>query len=413
MTIKIKLREVIYALADALDLVGIDEVEHGKRVGYMSVECGKQLGLKQETLDILFHAALLHDCGVSSSNSLQHLIKEMEWNNVDEHCRRGSELLLSVEPFAHLTPVIRHHHTHWDMLQDVNITANNAQLSNLIFLMDRVDALAASQEGKDILSKRAFIQKTITQYGGSLFSPELIELFLSVSAKEAFWITLETRHLCHYLREKEEVKDAIIIDFQELKQIAGIFANIVDAKSAYTHEHSLGVSNLAHLLAQKCNLSFATCEKLEVAGLLHDLGKLQVPDTILEKPGILTAEERTVISRHSFETYQILKKISGIEDIAEWAGFHHETPGGHGYPFQLKDQELRLEARIIGVADVFQALAQKRPYRDPMPIAQIMRMLKEFARENRLDGNLIHLVENNLEECWQAALCYDRTKLSS
>ncbi|EIJ42983.1 putative domain HDIG-containing protein [Beggiatoa alba B18LD] len=409
MTIKIKLREVIYALADALDLVGIDEVEHGKRVGYMAVECAKQIGLEQGELDTLFHAALLHDCGVSSSNSLQHLIQDIDWKNVDEHCRRGSELLQGVEPLSHLTPVIRHHHTHWDRLQQTHyITANTAQLSNLIFLMDRVDAIAVAHYGKDILAKKDTIQNIICKYKGTLFAPELIDLFMSVSAKEAFWITLETRHLYRYLREKEVTQDTITIDFQELKQIAGIFANIVDAKSSYTHEHSLGVAQLARLLAYKCHLPFAVCEKVEVAGLLHDLGKLQVPDAILEKPGKLTPEERTVISRHSFETYQILKKITGLEEIAEWAGFHHETPGGHGYPFQLRDKELCLEARIIGVADVFQALAQKRPYREPLSIQDILKILREFAKEGRLDGNLVNLVAENLEECWYAARCYDR-----
>ena len=79
---------------------------------------------------------------------------------------------------------------------------------------------------------------------------------------------------------------------------------------------------------------------LEVAGLLHDLGKLNVPDEILEKPGPLTGEERMIMMRHSFESYQILRRISGFEQIAEWAAFHHEVLTGTGYPFRKDKKEL-------------------------------------------------------------------------
>ena len=110
----------------------------------------------------------------------------------------------------------------------------------------------------------------------------------------------------------------------------------MDAKSPFTAEHSVGVSRLARFLAERLGVSIENCEKLEIAGLLHDLGKLRVPDEILEKPGRLDKRERKIINTHSYETFQILRNIRGFEEITRWAAYHHEEPDGSGYPFHLK-----------------------------------------------------------------------------
>ena len=146
---------------------------------------------------------------------------------------------------------------------------------------------------------------------------------------------------------------------------------------------------------------------LEVAGLLHDLGKLIIPDEILEKPGPLTEEEKAIMMRHSFESYQILYRINGFEAIAQWAAFHHETLSGKGYPFHLNEEGLELEARIIAVADVFQALSQNRPYRDSLPAEKIMVVLNNMAAEGHLDHQLTSLIESHLNECLRKATCVE------
>ena len=116
-----------------------------------------------------------------------------------------------------------------------------------------------------------------------------------------------------------------------------------------------------------------------------------MPDEILEKPGALTCEERSLIEHHSFETYQILRGIVGLEDIALWAAYHHEKPNGRGYPFHCGGTELTLEMRIIAVSDVFQALAQHRPYRQPLSPAQVLEMLRAFVNRNQLDRGVVGL----------------------
>ncbi|MGB5065102.1 MAG: HD domain-containing phosphohydrolase [Candidatus Competibacter sp.] len=403
MSVTINLSQAIHALSDVLDLVGVDEVLHSKRVGFMALQCGRALGLDEPDLENLFHAGLLHDCAVSSTILHQRLINELDWEGVEYHGIRGDELLAAFAPLAHLAPLIRHHHTHWDAFPALKVPETTARLANLIYLADRVDSLAIPHYERDLLLARHAVRETIWRLSGSFFAPDLVALFMDLSASEAFWFCLEARHLTRFIHEQERESRLVPVSFPELRQLALLFARVVDAKSPYTMEHSLGTARLARLLAEWSDLPAETCEKIEVAGLLHDLGKLQVPDEILEKTGPLTSEERAMIQRHSFETYQILRGIGGLEDIAIWAAYHHETPDGQGYPFHCGGAALTLEMRVIAVADVFQALAQQRPYRQPLSPARILEMLQAFVQQNRLDGTVVERVGENLESSWRAA----------
>ena len=350
----IDLRQAIYALSDMLDLVGVEEVHHGKRVGFMAWVCGETLGYTGTDLESLFHAALLHDCGVSSTRTHQCLVDELLWERAEEHCLIGAHRLQGFPAFYPLCPIIRFHHTPWTELQAEPLTARDARFANLIFLVDRVDALVAAHLGKDLLFVKEEIRNRLKGFSGELFAPELVELFLDVSCSEAFWISMEQPHLQNFLFGKEKSLNPILVTLVDLKQLARIFADIVDAKSRYTAEHSLGVARLARHLAEQAGLDDDHCIMVEIAGLLHDLGKLRIPDEILETTGLLDPQSRSTMLRHSFETYQILRRIDGMEEIALWAAYHHERLDGNGYPFHRKDADLPCEARLIAVADVFQ-----------------------------------------------------------
>ena len=406
MTVSIDLGQAVHALSDALDLVGVNNVLHGKRVGFMALCCGEALGLDRRQLDDVFHAGLVHDCGVSSTQTHRFLVQELDWKGVEFHCVKGSELLSRFTPLAHLAPIVRYHHTHWDVLNVLHIPPLIARWTNLIYLVDRVDALAASSGNRDILLTRQDVRDAIHRLSQTFFAPDLVEVFLDLSDNEAFWLRLETRHLIRSIYERERQTGAVPISFAELKQLALMFACVVDAKSPYTLEHSLGTARVGRFLAEQVGLSPEIRDKIEIAALLHDLGKLRVPDEILEKPGPLTPEERATIQRHSFETYQILRSVTGLEDITLWAAYHHERLDGQGYPFHRRGAELTIEARIIAVADVFQALAQPRPYRQPLPPVHILRALRAFAADQHLDSDLVDILERNLETCWRLAMNY-------
>jgi HD-GYP domain-containing protein (c-di-GMP phosphodiesterase class II) len=183
-----------------------------------------------------------------------------------------------------------------------------------------------------------------------------------------------------------------------------MFANCVDAKSRYTAEHSQGVSRLSRALAEWVGMPAEQCQRVEIAGLLHDLGKLRVPDEVLDKPGPLSDAERAVMDRHIFDTCRVLELITGFEDIARWACQHHERLDGSGYPYRTSRQHLSMPARILAVADIFQALAQERPYRASWPPEKIVDDLRVKAADGQLDRYIVDLVSTRAAECWDLAL---------
>lgn len=118
-------------------------------------------------------------------------------------------------------------------------------------------------------------------------------------------------------------------------------------------DHSIGVSRLAGYLAEKCELPEDLINRIEIAGLLHDLGKLQMPDNLLECETKLSDHDLAIMRHHSYVTFSILNRIEGLEDICEWAANHHEKLDGEGYPFKKNSDELDIESRIIMVADIY------------------------------------------------------------
>jgi HD-GYP domain-containing protein (c-di-GMP phosphodiesterase class II) len=113
-----------------------------------------------------------------------------------------------------------------------------------------------------------------------------------------------------------------------------------------------------------------------------------------------------MVQRHSFDTYNILREIHGLEDVALWAGQHHERVNGSGYPYHQRGSQISQEARIVAIADVFQALAQTRPYRDAMPMDEVLTVLKDQVAAGKLDAQIVSQVEDNLEACWMASLAH-------
>ena len=399
--LKTSLAQVVYALSDALDLVGVDDVAHGKRVGVMAAQCGAAYGFDRAECDFLIDLGLLHDIGVSSTQTHQHLLLEFDWDQSQGHATLGYEMLTGFVPLARLAIPIRYHHTRWDQLAPMigaSLTEQEALEANLIFLVDRVDTFAAPYYSGQLFEHVDAIRERIRGVTGTYFAPQLVAAFLKASETEAFWLALEPRALSLLLNEHLERATERTLTTQELRQLAHIFARIVDAKSHFTHEHSEGVTRLALYIAQQMGLSEDGCLRLEIAGLLHDLGKLRIPDEILDKPGPLDAHERHVMNTHSYETYQILSSITGFEEIAKIAAYHHEVPDGSGYPFHLNGDALSLEARILRVADIVQALAQDRPYRKGLSQAEIGHHLDLLVGKGKMDPEIVQVVVDNFDQ---------------
>lgn len=399
LSLSVDLGRAVLALAGALDLVGIDETGHGQRVALMADACAAELAWTTERRRFLALAALLHDCGVSTTREHRTLVNELDWSGSEAHCRRGEAYLSEVPVLASLAPVVRFHHTHWDRLPEAGLGRDLSEAANLIYLTDRIDALVAGGRATP-----AAAPAIAAKYVGTMFAPDLLAALDRAAGREAFWFSQEARVLHQHAARLVAEPGRAPLEMAEVKSLARMFGHIIDAKSPFTRRHSLGVAALSRHLGERAGLEGDTCDHLELAGLFHDIGKLRVPDEILEKPAPLDADERKLMARHAFDTWEILSEIFGDGPLCQWAAYHHEVLNGDGYPFHREGRDLSFAARIVAVADIFQALAQRRPYRDPMAPTVIVRTLKSLAAQGRLDGEVVALAADDLDACWQAAV---------
>jgi putative nucleotidyltransferase with HDIG domain len=174
----------------------------------------------------------------------------------------------------------------------------------------------------------------------------------------------------------------------EVDRICEAFAEVVDAKSPFTYRHSLGVAEVATSLATVLKLPPERVHLVRRAALLHDLGKLAIPNTILDKSGELSGDEWQVVLQHPRLTREILARIEPFAELAIIAGAHHEKLDGTGYPDHLTGPQLSLEARIVAVADVYQALTELRSYRKGLSHHEAMKILYRLAA-NKLDPHCV------------------------
>lgn len=403
MTATVCASRVILALSDALDLVGVEVVQHGKRVAVLAAHLGRELGWPEDDVRTIALAGLIHDFGVSSTEVHRKLVSTFSWEGSDAHCERGWELLRRVAMLRHLAEPIRYHHTPWEGFDLAAIDADTALMANTLFLADRVDALLRTGGGLRGAGGPDAVAQAIDTRGQSSFAPELQRAFASLSGRPATWYALEPHHV------EREVAAALApygereITLDELAAIADIFAAVIDYKSPFTEEHSRGVARLCRRLGAACGLAEDAVRLLEIAGLLHDVGKLRVPDQVLDKPARLTRREVADIARHPFETFGILSRISCVPELASWAAYHHEALDGSGYPFRLVADDIPVPARIVAVADVVQALVQDRPYRAAMAPDRITEQLRRMTAKGRLDDAIVGLVLADRDACLEVA----------
>ena len=154
-------------------------------------------------------------------------------------------------------------------------------------------------------------------------------------------------------------------------------SSTLDAKDPYTRGHSERVAQLALRLGKALKVSARELEHLEIAGRLHDVGKIGVPEAVLLKPARLTDEEFDEIKRHPSIGYEILKGVPGLEHILPGVLHHHERWDGNGYPAGLHSKEIPFQARILAVADTFDAMSSKRSYRDSVPREIVLKVIDE------------------------------------
>jgi len=349
--------------------------QHAIRVGEGCVLIGERLGFDAQKLQKIYYAGLLHDIGKISIDikllSKKSPLTDEEFRIIKKHTTHGSRILAALPGLNEMSLWVRWHHEWWDGSgYPDGLDHNDIPIEvQILSVIDCFDSLQTPRLDRHQLSQEnAF--KIVKNETGTHFNPEIVDLVFKMVEKQTL---LPGKSSDEFLELKDKYINAPLSTYSGsywegpgvsgLYPILRLFAKVIDAKHSYTHSHSTRVSILSKYLAEKMTLSHEDTIKAEVAGLLHDAGKVSVPLEILDKPGSPNQDEWNIIMGHPSYSFDILSKISSLQDIAVIAANHHERYDGTGYPKNLKGENINILAQIIAIADTYDAITSTRAYR--------------------------------------------------
>lgn len=396
---------LLSAFSFALDCVEAELIHvtsnHGKRVAYMSVCMAEKMGVSDDALRDLAACALLHDnaltqyineefySDISNIDTLKVSSDDITPRQLGMHCIYGEKNLEKYPFKTGVKDVILYHHEEADGSGPFEKKWTEVPLfARIIHFSDMLDAFCKAQKfDEDVFNKAVhFIEKNKDKR----FDSEVTKMFFDAFDKDEF-SRLGDEHIEEYFWEKVPCEKSFY-SFNVLKDLADLFAKIIDYKSEFTSRHSLGVARMASKISEIMGYDKVICDKMYLAGTLHDVGKIAIGNEILEKPARLTDEEFAKMKNHAGYTYMILSKVDGFEEIRDIAAFHHERLDGSGYPFGKRADELTTLQRIMACADIYQALTEKRPYKDGMDHDKACEILKDMADKNWIDKNITEVI---------------------
>jgi HD-GYP domain-containing protein (c-di-GMP phosphodiesterase class II) len=407
----VSLSEVLAALSYALDLTEGQRPGHTLRTCFIGMRLGEEIGLGEEMRSALYYALLLKDAGCSSNaarmsalfgsddrfvkpflknvdrqeklklalktllasgkggnivSRIQHFVgisrtPEVTRDLIAIRCERGAGIAMRLGFTEATASAIRSLDEHWNgeghpeglRGEAIPILARIINICQTVEVFHNEHGLGGAIA---VLLKRR----------GTWFDPSLVDRMLKWRGEAEGWSQPTDEAIAESVTALEPGAEAKTLNAEELDNIARAFADIIDAKSPFTFNHSANVAAFSVAIARASGADAAELRRIYRAGLLHDIGKLGVSNRILDKPARLTPEERVEVERHPVFTNNILSHVRAFDDFAWTASIHHECLDGSGYPYKLTAPQIDGPARMICVADVFEALTADRPYRAGM-----------------------------------------------
>jgi HD-GYP domain-containing protein (c-di-GMP phosphodiesterase class II) len=403
----------------ALDLTEGQPMGHAMQTCMIGMRLAAGLHLSADQQSDLYYALLLKDAGCSSNSSkLFHILqsdeikakgdlKDKDWTQttwdsvryavdhvavgkpffervrrlvrvaatqqadscalVKLRCERGASIARQIGFSLDVAMAIASLDEHWNgggypmgaKGEEIPLLARIMNLSQTLAVFWTIGGPAAALE---VMRKRS----------GKWFDPELVRLATALGSDGSLWEGLGDDAIQQMVTALEPSDRQLNFDGRRMDDICLAFAEVIDAKSPFTARHSQGVAAAAVAIGERLGLSPGVLIELRRGALLHDIGKLSVPNSILEKPGKLDAAEWQVVQKHPYYTLQILKRVPGFAELSEVAAAHHERLDGKGYFRKWGADQLCLQARILAVADVYDALAAERPYRAALPLEMVL-----------------------------------------
>lgn len=419
------LGEILCAFSYALDLTEGQPEGHSLRACWIAMQIARTLDLSVQDQRDVYFATLMKDLGCSSNaarvaeiyladdrgfkhdfkfvdervgdrlrfvfsrtgrgrgwlrraKAIGHIVRNGETlvrELFQTRCTRGADIARQLRLSEKVATSIAHLDEHWDGSgQPGGVAGDAIPLGARIALLAQVADVYFTAEGPDAA------RLAVARRRGRWLDPLLCDAFLALSAGPAFWLCLADDAIEQELRALEPDAGLITVDEDYLDDIVAAFGQVIDAKSPYTSGHSDRVGFYCTLVARRLGYDEARQRTLRRAAMLHDVGKLGVSSTILEKPGKLDADEWHVMQRHAGHTFDILQRVGVLSDMAAIAAAHHERLDGKGYPLGLAATAISMDTRIITVCDFLDALTADRPYREALGVDQALEIMSREVK---------------------------------
>jgi len=418
----LKLSELISALSHALDITEGQPEGHCVRCCWIGMHIGRRLSLGDDDLWNLYYTLLLKDLGCSSNAAricelylTDDLSFKRDFKKVGDSLPRVLQFVLSHTGLK--APLAERFRSVMTIMRDGEQIATEliatrcqrgAEIARLLRFPESVSAGIYSLDehfnglGKPhglageaipLYSRIALLAQVIDvfhtsggplaafdevrQRAGGWFDPALVTAFEQLAGDDAFWTILASPEVMTAVLALEPAGHVVALDDDYLDDIAAAFGQVVDSKSPYTSGHSTRVALYADMIAETLGLAADRRRWLKRGALLHDVGKLGVSNSVLDKPGKLDDEEWAAVKAHAMYTETILSRIDAFTELAQVSAAHHERFDGKGYPRGVTAQDICLETRIITTADIFDAITAERPYRGAVPIPKTLEIMAE------------------------------------
>jgi len=418
----LRLAELLGALSHALDITEGQPRGHCVRCCWIGIHVGRQIGLSDAQLSDLYYTLLLKDLGCSSnaaricelyltddltfkhdyktiSNSLPAALRfvlghtglkhgfaervraivnilqnggDIANEMIETRCQRGADIARQMHFSDPVVDGIFSLDEHWDGQGRPNgLQGKNIPVFSQIALLAQVMDVFQINSGPESALKE------LRERAGGWFDPALVEAAEIVARNPTFWATLRSDRIDAIVYGLEPAQNVRFANEDQLDDIAHGFALVIDSKSPFTAGHSERVTLYTDIIAEELGYGARDRQLLKRAALLHDIGKLGVSNSVLDKPGKLDDNEWQQIRMHPVYSDEILSRIEAFKDLSPIARGHHEKLDGRGYPDGLTASRISMETRIVTTADIFDALTAERPYRGPMPLPKALGIMQE------------------------------------
>ena len=380
--------KIITVIRRSLNLIDKRLTEHGVKVMVVLQDMLKAEGCQDmELKNTLSLLALLHDVGAYRTEEIDDLVK-FEIGDVWQHSIYGYLFLREFTPLGEWAKVVLYHHA--DCQETADQPEHIRRYAQMLHVADR--AVVWHDEVKRSEDQ---LNKHFSLGMGTKFSPEAIRLWLKCQEYKTFEKLDDTRCL-------DAALGCCCLTDSEAADYLAMVIHAIDFRSRDTVTHTMGVMEIGLRLARRMNFPEDVCQKIYYGAMLHDLGKIGTPVSVLEKPGRLTPQETAIMQNHVVLSRQI---IDGCVDktVSRIALRHHEKLDGSGYPLGLKGEDLTLPERLLTTADIVSALCMSRSYKEAFSKQKCLSILRDMQENGKLDPQVVTAMETFFDEIMSQA----------